>query len=125
MDSWPSIRRFLEKAATLHELISWVALLTHAPRIDLLAVPVTGSSHGSLAFASGGIPAWATEQGMLPSADFSGLSEAATPAQPVIYPEASASDIQHWAETHGFRDRVRLALPWKWGLLARAMRGRW
>ena len=33
--------------------------------------------------------------------------------------------LQFWAQNHGFLDRLRLALPWKWGLLPRAMRNRW
>jgi hypothetical protein len=39
-------------------------------------------------------------------------------------PETPAT-VQEWAQNHGFLDRVRLALPWKWGLLPRAMRNRW
>ncbi|NNL12431.1 MAG: hypothetical protein HKO82_01930 [Acidimicrobiia bacterium] len=124
MDSWPSVRRLLEQASTLHELVSWVAGLSHAPRIDLLALPVNGASHGSLAPTSAGIPAWATDRGMLPPANFAGLSVVAA-VERIVQHELPGSDIQQWAETHGFRDRVRLALPWKWGLLARAMRGRW
>ncbi len=124
MEAWPSVRRLLEQAGTLHELVEWAASLTHAPLINLLAVPVSGASHGRLGAQPDDIPAWITEAGMLPPANFASLAEAA-PAERIIQQESSGSDIQHWAETHGLRDRIRLALPWKWGLLSRAMRGRW
>ncbi|NHZ71234.1 MAG: hypothetical protein GWP18_06290 [Proteobacteria bacterium] len=39
-------------------------------------------------------------------------------------PESKLAPRQ-WVETLAWQDRVRLLLPWKWGLLARAMRGRW
>jgi hypothetical protein len=124
MDSWPSIRRLLEKAGTLHEVVEAAAALTHASQVDLLTLPVGGASHGGLTPTPGDIPAWVTAQGMLPPANLAGLAGGAQ-ADRVIQLEPTGSDIQHWAETHGFRDRIRLALPWKWGLLARAMRGRW
>lgn len=36
-----------------------------------------------------------------------------------------APSARSWAKSHRWPDRVRMALPWKWGLLDRAMRGRW
>ena len=40
-------------------------------------------------------------------------------------PAPRNGSVREWAETHGISDRIRLALPWKWGLLNRAMKGRW
>lgn len=37
----------------------------------------------------------------------------------------AAADVRTWAKKHRWTDRVRLALPHKWGALNRAMRGRW
>jgi len=123
MESWASIRRLLQQAENLHEVVEWAGNLTHAPLTNLLAVPVAGSSHGRFGPGSAS-PAWVTEAGMLPAANFAALSPAGS-AEAVGHQKPLGSDIQRWAESHGFRDRVRLALPWKWGLLARAMRGRW
>lgn len=35
------------------------------------------------------------------------------------------TSVRDWASEHTFGDRVRLALPWKWGLLPKAMKDRW
>ena len=123
MESWASIRRLLQQAENLHEVVEWAGNLTHATLTNLLAVPVAGSSHGRFGPGSDS-PAWVTETGMLPAANFAALSTA-DPVEQVTHQAPTGSDIQQWAETHGFRDRIRLALPWKWGLLARAMRDRW
>ncbi len=40
-------------------------------------------------------------------------------------PEPAVVDARTWARRHRWSDRVRMALPFKFGLLDRAMRGRW
>ena len=98
--------------------------LTHAHRTNLTALPIAGAGHGRLAAGGRLLPAWVTDTGSLPSPEPFGQAAPVTAAPAYQHPPGEAS-IKHWAETHGFRDRVRLALPWKWGLLNRAMRDRW
>lgn len=115
--SWPSIRRLLETADTLHQVVGAAGSLAHAHRVNLLVLPAVGAAHGRLA-AQPDAPAWVTDTGSLPQ-----------PVLPVAgsepVPPATSEGIKEWVESHGIRDRIRLALPWKWGLLNRAMRGRW
>ena len=122
--AWPSVRRLLETAHTLHEVVEAAASLAHADRVNLLVLPDLGSGQGALGSDAPAGPAWVTDAGNLPPVGYSGFGGAA-PA-PATYRHAAAeASIKHWAETHGVRDRIRLALPWKWGLLNRAMRNRW
>jgi hypothetical protein len=124
MESWPSVRRLLLAGQTLHDVVEAAASLTHAHRTNLLAVPASGVSHGPLGPETKELPAWVTDAGILPPPNLAGLTDV-DPVEPDYQPEPDDPDIKQWAETHGFRDRIRLALPWKWGLLARAMRDRW
>ena len=126
MESWPSVRRLLHHSENLHQLVEAAASLTHAGFTNLLAVPVRGSAHGRLGVQSTLLPAWVTGGGNLPAPNLAGLSDLdhAEPADGFDY-QTEEGQIRRWAETHGFRDRVRLALPWKWGLLNRAMKDRW
>lgn len=125
MESWPSIRRLIGHVDTLHQLVEAAASLAHAGRVNLTALPVAGSGQARLGSRTPPLPAWLTDTGMLPAPNLAGLSEAdfTRPESPVALSEPGS--IKHWAETHGFRDRIRLALPWKWGLLNRAMKNRW
>lgn len=126
MDSWPSVRRLLSHSATLHQLVESAASLTHAGHVNLLAMPVTGAAHGRLNPQSPLLPAWVTRAGSLPAPNLAGLSDIdhEQPDDDVDY-QSEEGQIRRWAENHGFRDRIRLALPWKWGLLNRAMKDRW
>ncbi|MEM1182988.1 MAG: hypothetical protein AAGM22_31895, partial [Acidobacteriota bacterium] len=40
-------------------------------------------------------------------------------------PSADAQGLENWAQNTKWGERVRLALPWKLGILDRAMKGRW
>ncbi len=119
-ESWPSIRRMMGSDATLQDVVESAGSLANVHRVNLLAVPVAGFARGRFSH-SHHAPAWITDTGSLPqpvvaSGEDSGSSAAGAG------PDA---DVKQWAESHGFRDRIRLALPWKWGLLNRAMRDRW
>jgi hypothetical protein len=122
--AWPSVRRLMTHAPTLHQLIGAAAALTHAGRTDLLCLPARDVSHGSLTARHSPLPAWVTDDGMLPRPDLAGLAEA-DPAAAAVRPARDGESVRRWAETHGIGDRLRLALPWKWGLLNRAMKNRW
>jgi hypothetical protein len=123
-DAWPSVRRLLEAADNLHEVVEGTASLAHADRVNLLVLPMLGAGQGRLGSAAPPQPAWVTDTGCLPTIRYSGSGGPAPP--PAAYRHAaSEASIKQWAETHGVRDRIRLALPWKWGLLNRAMRDRW
>jgi hypothetical protein len=126
MESWPSVRRLLHHSDSLHQLVEAAASLTHAGRTNLLAIPVRGSAHGVVPVKSPLLPAWVSAGGSLPAPNLAGLSE----LEPLdsdgrVEYQTEEGQIRRWAETHGFRDRIRLALPWKWGLLNRAMKDRW
>ncbi|MGI9646904.1 MAG: hypothetical protein ACR2OI_00125 [Acidimicrobiia bacterium] len=126
MEAWPSVRRLLHHSENLHELVEAATSLTHAGHTNFLALPMRGSSHGRLSVQSPLLPAWVTTGGILPTPNLAGLSsiDLDEPDDRVDY-QTEEGQIRRWAETHGFRDRVRLALPWKWGLLNRAMKDRW
>ncbi|MDH3540103.1 MAG: hypothetical protein OEP52_08920 [Acidimicrobiia bacterium] len=122
--TWPSVRRLLEACDHLHEVVAAAASLANADRVNLLAVPILGVGQGRLGSDTPSQPAWLTDTGWLPAIRFSGTESVA--AEPGVYGHsATEAALKHWAETHGVRDRIRLALPWKWGLLDRAMRDRW
>ena len=126
MDSWPSVRRLLLHSTTLHQLVESAVSLTHAGQVNLLALPVRGAAHGFVNPRSPLLPAWVTRTGNLPRPNLGGLSDIEQePPEDAIDYQSEEGQIRRWAETHGFRDRVRLALPWKWGLLNRAMKDRW
>ncbi len=124
IETWPSIRRLLAHAHTLHDLIEAAVNLAHADRTDLLTVPVLGAGQAAHVSEASSLPAWVTDGGSLPAMHYSGPAEPASPPTEHQH-SAGQAGIKHWAETHGFKDRIRLALPWKWGLLNRAMRNRW
>ncbi|MDH3605477.1 MAG: hypothetical protein OER12_00615 [Acidimicrobiia bacterium] len=117
--SWPSIRRIIQSSQTLHDVVEMAASIANAHRVNLLALPVMGIAHGRLK-SQPEAPAWITDSGSLPQPVLGTVDSDGSDA-----PEVSTAGVKEWAESHGFRDRIRLALPWKWGILNRAMRDRW
>lgn len=130
MRAWPSIRRLADQARSLHELIVWSLNLSHFDKTSLLTLPVAGVATEALPRYVPRLPAWVGPQGMYPTPN---LAELGQKIEDDDKPPDDVDDdqppppptVQEWAQTHGFRDRVRLALPWKWGLLPKAMRDRW
>ena len=70
------------------------------------------------------LPIWIGTRGMYPSTNLAELGPKIEDLDENDQPETPPT-VHEWAQNHGFLDRLRLALPWKWGLLPRAMRNRW
>ncbi len=122
-ETWRSVRRRARHASSLFELTTWCLDLSLAANVRLLVVP--GSGDGCQPLASdhiAGLPTWVTSTGILPPPVPAGVSSTDTPPPPL---GSGEPDVQTWVAGRGWADRARLALPWKGGLLERAMRGRW
>ncbi len=105
---------------TLDDLVRSVLSPANVDRVSLQLLPVAGIT----VFEA----QWNLERScVLPIA---GSALAVGPIVSIGHPvQGDSSETQlaprQWVETLAWQDRVRLLLPWKWGLLARAMRGRW
>jgi|GEM_PF-3862385 len=122
----PSIERRLARAGDLWELIIATVGLDLADRVRLGIVPVPVGRGGvpvPRAYTPG-LPGWLRGEGALPRLNLAEPDEAPPLAIPATA-QTGGDSLRTWANQHRWSDRVRLALPWKWGLLARAMRGRW
>ncbi len=132
MKSWPSVRRLADQARSLHELVVWSLNLSHFDKASLLTLPSAGVATEALPRYVPRLPTWVGPPGMFPSPNLAELGQKLEENDDEAVPDDIEDDrppappsVQEWAQAHGFRDRVRLALPWKWGLLPKAMRDRW
>ncbi|MEE8384288.1 MAG: hypothetical protein V3S01_00035 [Dehalococcoidia bacterium] len=133
MAAWPSVRRLADQARSLNELIVWCMNLSHFDKASLLTLPVNGVATEALPRYVPRLPVWLGPQGMYPAPNLAELGQKIDEAEDdESLPDDFEDDVppppptvQEWAQSHGFRDRIRLALPWKWDLLPKAMRERW
>lgn len=121
----PSLLRRLPAAGDLWELIIGTVGLSLADRVRLGIVPAPVGREGVALprLDAAGLPAWIGGTAVLPRFNLAGVD--AMPAVTAPAPPAAGDDLRAWVKEHRWSDRARLALPWKWGLLGRAMRGRW
>ena len=118
--AWPSIRRRLNVASSLFELVLWSLNLNLCEYARLLVLP--GSGAGTTALPTEhvpGLPSWVTENGAMQRPALAGITSVQAA------PEQQQQAIREWAASRTWSDRARLALPWRSGLLDRAMRDRW
>ncbi|MCL1598949.1 MAG: hypothetical protein M3094_07180 [Actinomycetia bacterium] len=104
----------------LDDFIRLILTPVNVDRVSLQLVPVPGITVFEAQWtlgSSGVLPVAGSALGVGP------VVAMGHPAQGDL-PEPQLAPRQ-WVETLAWQDRVRLLLPWKWGLLARAMRGRW
>ncbi len=133
MRAWPSIRRLANQARSLNELIVWSLNLSHFDRASLLTLPMAGVATEALPRYVSRLPVWIGPRGMYPTPNLAELGQKIEDLDEDDQEHDDLDDdapgppptVHEWAQNHGFLDRLRLALPWKWGLLPRAMRNRW
>jgi hypothetical protein len=111
-DSWPALITWLGECHDLPSLVSRSLSPSLAGQVRLLMLP-TDAPTAQLPPPQAGTP-WIGSRPMLP-----------TPRFAVGGSVDVADGVKLWAASHGWSDRLRLALPWRWGLLERAMRRRW
>lgn len=110
----------LEQAGSLWEAIVWSMGLSHAEQCSLeaLAGPpdLTFYDQPNL-----NVPGLRVIIGGHPALKRLNLAE----VQPLSTSEPGGPGAREWAEGQRWADRMRLALPWKFGLIDKAMKDRW
>ena len=108
--SWPALGTLLSECPDLPSLVARVVARANAGRMRLAVLP-TSQPAVPLPDAAVGTP-WLGGRPLIKPA---ALGTAGT----------EPSGIRDWVAGHGWRDRLRVALPWRWGALERAMKDRW
>lgn len=121
---WPSVEPLVGKVRSVWELIVWMARVSNASftRLEVLPAPIGATSHDLTIDIVPGLPAFTNGRPPLETMD---LSQS---VRPVAAPPAKLApkvSVQSWAKEHSWADRARLVLPWRYGLLPKAMRDRW
>lgn len=123
-DIWFAMRDDLSRFGSIWDVIRRIASIDQMEYLRQLIVPIDGCRVRPISVLQSLGPVFGG-RGPLPRPAVR-LVEPANPptsdAGSVTAPEDSA---RAWAKRHSWGDRARLALPWKWGLLPRSMKGRW
>ena len=118
---WPSLRRWLPLVGSLDELVVWSLSIGLSEHVRLLVLPGSGRGCAPLPTQNVlGIPAWLSSNGMLPRPNYAGILASGTESAP-----PSTEGFKDWIQAHGWRQRAQLALPWRWGMLEKAMKDLW
>lgn len=135
--AWPSVVRAAALADSVWSLIAWGLDLDHVDRARLLVLPATvGAATLPLPVPVSVRVPWIPRVPLLPQPRFLAARTEALPPQapPLLSPprprvrEGRAHDsrtLEHWLRVTTWGRRLRAALPWRWGLLERAMRSDW
>jgi hypothetical protein len=139
---WPAVAKALHEVDTLWDVILWASSIEWVDRLRLLVLPATDpASCCEVASAPDLATSWLPRSGILPPPRYLPVASS-PPVQPPPVPYyplrngtprfgdgGSAATIapsaMDWARFHRWKDRWRLALPWRYGLLERGMKGRW
>ncbi len=124
----PALARRLERATSLWEVIVWCLGLSMVERSRLTVLPgLRTREYRRLPSPDvPGVAPWLPARGLLPRPNLVEIHAGHGSTGPVDPPApAPVPGIREWAKSHRWSDRVRLALPWRFGLLARAMKDRW
>lgn len=122
---WGSVARLARQVDSLADVIRSVTSLEHVEDVRLLAMPSVGDGLLDVSpVPERGRSPVVAGTGILPRPRHVSIVREQVMRPPV---ESGSDDlsVKRWAEHHRWSDRVRLALPWRWGLLPRSMRGRW
>ncbi len=119
---WPPLRRRMRECGNLWELIIACVELSELDRTRVLVLPAGPATPTlRLPFAEASkLPFWVGRSPLLPRPNLVGGYLRDRPVD-----DDTNGVLRTWAETHRWHERLRLALPTRYGLLHRAMRGRW
>lgn len=121
--TWPSVRHRMPATRSLWELIVWMLGLSSVEHATLAVVPAPAERWEEIPVANvTGIPSYLTSWGLLGAPNLAGVGAASLP-EPDREPESTI--VRRWVMQRGWGERLRLALPSRFGMLRRAMRGRW
>ena len=134
----PAVARAIGDCESIWQLVCWATSGEWIDRLRLLVLPAPiGSELWERAEVSQVAATWKPEASFLPAprwlAAFAG-APAPSPPPPVQLPrrrflpparDVERVGLQAWVRRSRWLDRARLVLPWRWGLLERAMEGRW
>jgi hypothetical protein len=119
---WPSVRRRMARAEELPEVIASLIDPTSVEHASLAVLPEPGTPRAvRLRPDRSAPPAWLASYGLVGAPD---RSRADLPGR-AARREAVERAVRAWVMKLPWAQRLRLALPTRWGLLRRAMRGRW
>lgn len=135
----PSLKRAIGDCESIWDLICWAVSDEWLDRLRLLVLPAPAESDfWTVRDVTDQVAApWYPHSGVLPPPRWipaGSVDTGRTYPEPVYLPrhrflpqpEVRAQvSVETWARRSRWTDRVRLAMPWKWGLLQRAMNGRW
>ncbi len=117
--SVPVIRLAIREATDLWDLICTLLNPIHSNHLHIRVLPV-GFGEGTRDLVG------PTSRLRLPGRGPLRVdAEVILPGAPVRPTSPPVKDLRTWARESTWSDRARLALPWKFGLLRQAMKGRW
>lgn len=123
--TWPTVRRRMAATHSLWEAIVWMLGLSSVEHATLVVVPGDGDRWEGIPIGNvTGIPSFLSSWGLVGRPDLASVGSAPGSAQ-----ERPAVDestiVRRWVMQRSWRRRLRLVLPSRFGLLRRAMKGRW
>lgn len=134
----PSVAQAIEDCESLWALVCWAVSHEWIDRLRLLVLPASPECEFWEVYeVQRATTFWSPRAGMLPAPRWipSVTREPSPPhAEPVRLPHRRfiapprpdrRIALEGWARRSRWLERARLALPWRWGMLERAMRGRW
>jgi hypothetical protein len=105
------------RPATLGELVANLVDFGRFGLVNFVSVPSRGLDYSP-------VPLKITPQ-QRPSLDRESSEVVSMEVATAVADQANGDAVLRWAKTHRWSSRVRLAAPWRWGLLPRLMKGRW
>jgi hypothetical protein len=115
--------RLLRSCGDLSEFVRALLDPANAGRLHLRLLPAPlGSRAIDVGAPPNDVSDWFGE-GPIPTATSTSIIRLEQPKPSPT--RQGAPSVRGWVKEHRWSDRVRLALPWKGGLLERGMRGRW
>jgi hypothetical protein len=134
----PSVARAIEDCESIWDLVCWAVNHEWIDRLRLLVLPAPAESEfREIREVDRATACWRPRAGMLPAPRWipAVTREPAPPhAEPVRLPlrrsfaapsAVTRVALESWARRSRWHQRICLALPWRWGMLERAMRSRW
>jgi hypothetical protein len=133
----PAVARAIEECESIWDLVCWAVRHEWIDRLRLLVLPApVECEFREVCEVERVDTLWRPRAGLLPAPRWipSVAREPAPPHAETVrlpsrrYSPPSAAPrvaLEDWARRVPWPERIRLALPWRWGVLERAMRGRW
>lgn len=134
----PAVVRAIGDCESIWDLICWAVSPEWIDRLRLLVLPAPADAEcWEVREVDRVSTFWSPRSGVLPAPRWTPVvTKEPTRTRPdplspprrrfVFRPAMSAQiGLKAWAQRSRWFERLRLGLPWRWGLLERAMRGRW